>query len=137
MQISSGESGCRCWRATRRCAEMAATWQRRRRRGRGQNNVEKRAARAHSIVLLGELSSARQALEGTNLALCNDATLRALRRRPARPQERIRPALMHLRPRPFDLDEKLLGKNSAKRGACARAFWDDDGAFASVVGNST
>ena len=55
----------------------------------GQNNVEKRAARAHTIVQLGELSSARQTLEGTDLALGYDATSRALRRRPARPQEPI------------------------------------------------
>ena len=58
-------------------------------RERGQNNVEKRAARAHTIVQLGELSSARQTLEGADLALGNDATSRALCRRPARPQEPI------------------------------------------------
>ena len=105
--------------ASRSCAEMAATGQRRRRRGRGPNNVEKRAARAHTFVQLGELSSARQALEGADLALGNTNTLGELRRRPARPHEPSPPALMQLKPRPFDLDEKKLGKNlrSAKRGA--------------------
>ena len=105
--------------ASRSCADMAATRQRRRRRGRGPNNVEKRAAPAHTFVQLGELSSARQALERADLAPGNNKTLGELRRRPARPHEPIPPALMQLNPRPFDLDEKVLGKNlrSPKRGA--------------------
>ena len=61
--------------ASRRCAEMAA---------------------AHTIVQL--VSSARQALEGADLAPGNDATMRALCRRPSRPQEPIASALVHLIP---------------------------------------
>ena len=99
---------------SRKCAEEAATAHRRRGRIAQLNDVEKRAARAF------ELSSARQALEGADLAPGNDETLRALRQRPAFPQDPIPPALMQLRlPRQHELDDKLLGKNlkSAKRGA--------------------
>ena len=80
--------------------------------------ILRRAGRAHTFVQLGEPSSASQALEGADLAPDlapgNNNTLGELRRRPARPHE-----LMQLRSRPFDLDEKVLGKNlrSAKRGA--------------------
>ena len=105
---------------SRKCAEEAATAHRRRRRRARENDVEKRAARALNFVQLGELSSARQALEGADLAPGNDETLRALRQRPAFPQEPIPPALMQLRPpRQHELDDKLLGKNlkSATRGA--------------------
>ena len=66
---------------SRKCAEEAATAHRRRRRKAQGNDVEKRAARALNFVQLGELSSARQALEGADLAPGNDETLRALRQR--------------------------------------------------------
>ena len=81
---------------------------------------------------MGELSSARQALQGADLVPGNDETLRALRQR----QEPI-PALMQLRPRrQHELDDKLLGKNlkSAKRGA--GPFWGPfwGSIFGSILG---
>ena len=104
---------------SRKLTEDAATAHRRRRRRAQGEDVEKRAARAHNFVQLEELSSARQALKGADLAPGNDETWRALRQRPACPQEPIPPALMQLRPRQHDLDDKLLGQSlkSAKRGA--------------------
>ena len=53
--------------ANRRCDEEAAVSRRRRRR-RGFDELERRATRAEMLVGLGELSSARQALEGADLA---------------------------------------------------------------------
>ena len=42
---------------------------RRRRRQRQDDGIQRRLDRAHSLVRLGELSGARQALEGANVAL--------------------------------------------------------------------
>ena len=72
---------------SRKCAEEAATAHRRRGRRAQLNDVEKRAARAF------ELSSARQALVGADLAPSNDETLRTLRQRPAFPQDPIPPCV--------------------------------------------
>ena len=49
-----------------------------RRRHRQVDSVEKRAERAHALVELGELSSARQALEGATCAPGDDTTRAAL-----------------------------------------------------------
>ena len=57
-------------------------------------------------------------LKGADLAPGNDATLRALRRRPSRPQEPIASALVHLIPWQFDLDEMLLGEELEVGKAC-------------------
>ena len=110
--------------ASRSSTEAATTAQHRRRRRHGAqtNDVEKRAAKALMMVQMGELSSARQALEGAELAPGSPATLAALRdptRRPDQPRDPIPPALMDLVPRSFELDEVMFVKNlrSFKRGA--------------------
>ena len=54
---------------------------RRRRRQHQDDGIQKRVDRAHSLVQLGELSTARQALEGANVAPGNLATLTALMNR--------------------------------------------------------
>ena len=48
--------------------------------------VEHRAERAHNLIQMGELSAARQALDGDPVAPGNDAALRALRDPQRRPQ---------------------------------------------------
>ena len=47
---------------------------------------------------LGELSSARQALEGTELASGNEQTLQALRRRPAQFRDPLPDEIVHHTP---------------------------------------
>ena len=77
--------------ASRSRAEISSTarlQQRRRGRDRTQD-VDKRAAKASMMVQFGELSSARQALEGADLAPGTPATFAALRD-PARRLERPR-----------------------------------------------
>ena len=59
--------------------ERWAQHRRRRRHGAHTNDVEKRAAKALMMVQMGELSFARQALEGAELAPGTLATLAALR----------------------------------------------------------
>ena len=93
--------------------------QRQRCRDRTQD-IAKRAAKVSMMVQLGELSSARQALQGADLAPGTPATLAALRnpaRRPKRPLDPIPRALMV--PNDFELDEGRFGKNlrSSKRSA--------------------
>ena len=72
-------------------------------------------------VQLGELSSARQALEGAAFAPGTNATLSMLTesKRPARPRKALsREVLEHVPPLPFDLDEKLFFRclRSSRRG---------------------
>ena len=55
--------------ASRNCDEKAAKSRRRGRRRTGSNDVEKRMLRAELLVQVGELSAARQALEGAALPL--------------------------------------------------------------------
>ena len=62
--------------ASRVCVEQAAVASRRRRRRR-EDDIQRRADRAHA-VLMGELSVGRHALEGAALAPGTDATRRAL-----------------------------------------------------------
>ena len=73
------------------------------------------------MVQMGELSSARQALEGAELAPGTPATaaFRDTTRRPDCPRDSIPPALMDLVPPLFELDEVMFVKNlrSSKRGA--------------------
>ena len=74
------------------------------------------------MVQVGELSSARQALEGAELAPRNRRTLSELQnpvRRPPVPREPIPEDLMELTPPQFDLDESLFGKTfrSSKKGS--------------------
>ena len=74
----------------------------------GEREDEARAARALSLVHMGELSAARQALEGAPLAPGTHATLRALtdpERRPAFPREPLSAEVAHMQPAmPFQLD---------------------------------
>ena len=78
--------------------------------------------RAEMLIQLGELSSARQALEGCEIAPGTTETLNALkdvRRRPALPRAPHPNEVMDFEPDVlFQLDEKLFGKNlrSSKRG---------------------
>ena len=72
--------------ASRRC-DVEAAVSRRRRRRRGFDELERRAARAEMLVGLGELSSARQALEGADLAPGTENTKRLLTDRNKRPPE--------------------------------------------------
>ena len=66
--------------ASRKCDEEASVAMHRKRRRDTQSiEMERRAARALSLVQMGELSSGRQALEGASLAPCSEETLNSLR----------------------------------------------------------
>ena len=79
------------------------------------DDVERRVMRAERLVELGELSSARQALEGAVLAPGDQTTLDKLqdeRRRPQQPREPLPPDMITFHPEiEFQLDEKMFGKN--------------------------
>ena len=84
--------------------------------------MERRVRRAENLVHVGELSSARKALEGAALAPGTRATLDKLqdaRRRPPQPREPLPPEIMGFQPATlFDLDEKMFCRNlhSARQG---------------------
>ena len=104
-------------------SEQSASASRRQRRRQQLNDVERRAIRAQHLVLLGELSSARQALEGADLAPPTDQTLSSLRTRPTRPRAPLPLEIFHFRPAsPLQLDEDVFAKNirSSKRGVAGR-----------------
>ena len=96
---------------------------RRRRRQHQDDGIQKRVDRAHNLVQLGELSAARQALEGANVAPVNLATLRALtnqvRRPPVARQELGQEILRSEPAEPFELvgDALLVCFMTARRGA--------------------
>ena len=96
---------------------------RRRRRQHQDDGIQKRVDRAHNLVQLGELSAARQALEGANVAPGNLATLRALTNRDRRPpfaRQELSQEILHSEPaEPFVLDGNafLVCLRSARRGA--------------------
>ena len=77
-----------------------------------EDDVKRRAARALSLVQMGELSAGRHALEGADVALGNNATLQMLqdpRKRPPRTRlgdEIVRAIMEHVAQSPFDLVEK-------------------------------
>ena len=87
--------------------------------------VEKRAERARNLVHLGELSAARIALEGAQVAPGTLATLRELtnlERRPPRPRQRQQMSEEVIQWTPsvgFELDESqfLICLRTARRGA--------------------
>ena len=86
--------------------------------------MKHRVDRAEALVHMGELSSARQALEGATLALGTEATLNALRdpakRRPPQPRAPLPRELVNHESRAlFNLGVIQFGRNfrSAKRGA--------------------
>ena len=127
MLISRFESFVRgAWgsliQASRACNTQAAVVRQHRSRRVG-DNLEHRAARAEVLVHMEELSSARQALEGAELAPGSRHTLNMLQdesKRPRNARVPIPPPLGNLRPRvPFPLDRDRLARNlrSAKRGA--------------------
>ena len=110
-------------RASVICDDQAAVSRRRRARRQGEDDLEQRAVRAEMFVYYGELSSARQALEGAALAPGNQATLNALTdasRRPAQPRDPLPEWLLNSVPEVrFQLDEDQLCRNlrSSRRGA--------------------
>ena len=95
----------------------------RRRRRVVHDDVEARAARAEALVQLGELSAARQALEGASVAPGNTATLAELQNPQKRPpilRDPIPPDLVDVVPaNPLVLDPESIARNirSARRGA--------------------
>ena len=95
------------------------------RRSRRGVTMSQRADRALRLVQLGELSSARQALEGAEVAPGDRNTLAALQdpvRRPAFPRDPLPEDLLTRVPaRLFELDKGMFSKNlrSARRGAAA------------------
>ena len=93
---------------------------RRRSRRQGQDGAIRRAERAHQLVHLGELSSARQVLESAELAPGTPKTLRQLRARPAQPRDPLLDDIVgHVLDVEFQLDPDWFKRNarSAKRGA--------------------
>ena len=75
--------------------------------------------RGESLVHVGELSSARQALEGAALAPGTRATLDKLQDARRRPPEALPPEIMGFQPATLlDLDEKVFCRNlrSARGG---------------------
>ena len=90
-----------------------------------RNDLERRAKRAELLVGMGELPSARQALEGAELAPGTNETLQMLSDHSRRPPEIREPLPVevtnHVPEVPFELSEKIFLKNLriAKRGASA------------------
>ena len=83
--------------ASRICDEQAAQSRRRGRRRR-QDDLELRVIRAERLVQVGELSSARQVLEGEALAPGNEATLRQVTDASGRPPQPREPSARSAEP---------------------------------------
>ena len=105
------------WRlleAGRKCSHQAAVSRRRKNR-RPEQDIVRRVSRAESLVHMGELSSARQALEGASLAPGSEATLNALRdpeKRPQFPRHPLPREMVYPEPEvEFDLDELRFARN--------------------------
>ena len=101
------------------CSEQAAVAFRRQSRRR-QDDTERRIAKAHQLVQMGEISFARQALEGAALAPGTRATLDVLRdpsRRPNLPREPVPDIPANASA--FELDEDLFTRNlrTSRKGA--------------------
>ena len=85
--------------------------------------VEHRVECAHNLIQMGDLSAARQALDGDPVAPGDHATLRALcvpQRRPQAPRGPLAPELIGFQPTALvELEQDRLLKNlrSARRGA--------------------
>ena len=96
-----------------------------RRRRAQTDSLERRAKKAESLVLMGEVSAGRHALEGAPLAPGTQRTLDQLRdpvKRPTVPYAPLlEPMLHHQAERPFELDKTMFPKNlkRARRGAAA------------------
>ena len=92
-------------------AEASATASRRRRCS-VVDDIDRRAARAKILLQFGELSSARQALEGATLGPGNDATFAALRNPTKQPpllREPLSPEMSEFRQVLVDFDEHRFG----------------------------
>ena len=107
-------------KASALCSAQAGVARNRRRRT--DKDLRHRVSRAESLVHLGELSSARQALEEAELAPGTEQTLESLRKRATVPREEVsRELVRHVPEVPFVLEDDRFNKNvrSAKRGAAA------------------
>ena len=108
--------------AGRDCSEAAAQFRSRRRRTHAPT-IDQRADRAKHMVCMGELSAARMALDGDNIAPGNDATLQALQdplKRPPAPRERLPRDVQDHQPAglvELDQDRLLRNMRCARRGA--------------------
>ena len=107
------------------CAEKAHTQSARRRRHQHHDYDVKRATRALSLVQVGELSAARQVLEGASMAPGTIAILRELtdpHRRPPVPREEMTRVVAEAQPAErFQVvsEEFLICVRKARRGAAA------------------
>ena len=101
--------------ASRQCADEASViQQRKRRRQRPDDELQRRAERALSLVQMGELSSGRHALEGASLAPGTRQTLEALRdpnRRPPLPRDPLPLIRKHHLSVSFALDAQRFASN--------------------------
>ena len=90
--------------ASSKCDDDAAARRRKRRQQEG-DDLERRVARAEMMVALGELSSARQALEGEEVAPGTRDTLQKSKdetKRPPLPRDPLPPEILNFSPRvPF------------------------------------
>ena len=104
------------------CDTKAAISRRRQHRRAGPD-LERRALRAETLVHMGELSSARHALEGANLAKGDHRTralLTDVNRRPNRPRDPLPDELTANEPvARFELDEHMLARKlrTSRQGA--------------------
>ena len=119
--------------ASAHCDELAAI-ARRRRRGRG-DDMQKRAARAELKVALGELSSARQALEGEEVA---PGTRADESKRPPRLRDAVPPEIMSHTSSSVRVGySQVFEEREVSEERCrSRTFGDDYGALAPFVGFS-
>ena len=97
-----------------RVAELASNASRRRGGRRNADSSDRRAARDHVLVQLGELPAGRVALEAAQLAPGTEVTYRALT-----DPRRFSDHLLNMSPVLFELDEDTFAKNvrSARKGA--------------------
>ena len=104
--------------ASRECCEKALSASIRRRRTQ-QDTPERRADRAQTMVLMGEVSAGRRVLEGAPLAPGTEATLRKLRQRPPAPRTPIVAEFSRQPDSLFLLDHQEFLKNlkTSRRGA--------------------
>ena len=122
-------------RSSRQCAEDASRAQCRKRWRHHEDDLERRAGRALSLVQLGELSAGRQVLEGAPVAPGNRETLNQLQdpvRRPPVMRDPLPAAITEFVPdRSFSLEEKKFASNlcSFRKGQ-----WLDGRSFETTVG---
>ena len=94
--------------------------------------MEKRVARAETLISLGEISAARLALEGSPAAPGSDETLSALTDESGRPPEPRDPIpILQSRPTvPFELDKEVFLQNlrtASMRSEHLRPLLDGEG----------